>query len=160
MNLDNYTDIILNIMTIISFVVSGILGISKLLQSRKKLDIEIKDYKNIFNVIQLYMFITNNSTNPISISSISLNSNGKSIQCELLPKKIRGKGNDLISTPTFPLNVNPQESRNYFLEFLDCSDILLNEGTLLSLTIYTNRGMIKKDITLPHKSHYLHIGHQ
>lgn len=72
MNCKDKIQIILNIMTIISFIVSGSLGISKLLQKRKKIRVEIKDYTKVYNIVQLYVFITNESTRTVSISSISI----------------------------------------------------------------------------------------
>lgn len=158
MNCKDKIQIILNIMTIISFIVSGSLGISKLLQKRKKIRVEIKDYTKVYNIVQLYVFITNGSTRTVSISSISISQgdNGNQFQCELLPKTISRKNSGFIKTPEFPLNLNPEEARGLFLEFLDCKDIELNEGIPFSLTFYTNRGKIETHLTLPDISHYLH----
>lgn len=149
-------DLILNLMTIFSFIVSAILGTIQIIQSRKRIKIELVDYSKVWNVVQLYLFIENNSNKPISISSIHLSQSNKTIRCELLPKKIIKKDEFLITTPTFPLNLNPQESSAYFLEFLDCKDIELKKGNLLSLSIYTNRGKVSINLFLPDKSCYLH----
>ena len=42
-----------------------------------------------------------------------------------------------ITTPVFPLNLNPQELLSYFLEFLDCEDISLKKEIFsLSSNLY------------------------
>lgn len=151
-------DFVLDLMTILSFLTSSILFICKVLYSRKKVDFEIIDYVKVGHVVQLFAFIYNKSSSSISISSICINHDNRYFQCELIPKKIIKREENLITTPPFPLNLNPQESRSCFLEFLYCKEISVKKGNLLSLTIHTNRGKITKDLYLPDKSHYLHIG--
>lgn len=152
----DYSNLILDLMTIFSFIVSAILGTIQIIQSRRKVKIEVIDYEKIWGVAQFFVFIHNPSNKPISISSICICHFDKEIRCELIPKKILKIDDRIITTPVFPLNLNPQESLSYFLEFLDCEDISLKKENLLSLAIYTNRGKIRINQYLSDKSCYLH----
>lgn len=152
----DYSDLILDLMTIFSFIVSAILGTIQIIQSRRKVKIEVIDYHKIWNISHFFVFIHNCSNKPISISSICIRKSDKEIRCELIPKKIIKTNEKLITTPAFPLNLNPRESLSYYLEFLDCEGISLKKENLLSLAIYTNRGKTNIDLYLPDKSGYLH----
>ncbi len=126
------------------------------LSTRKKLKIEILDSETIWDVMQFFIYIQNQSHSSICISSISIRYDKKEIYCELVPKKIRGKGDELIRTPMFPLNISPLQGGMYFLEFVYCPKISLDPGKILDFVIHTNRGPLKKSVTLGDKSHYLH----
>lgn len=128
------------------------------LSSRKRIDIQVLDYTSIFNVVQLFMYIQNQSRSPICISCISLIIDDKEIPCELIPKKIRGDGSNLICTPFFPINFSPLMGVQHFFEFVNCPNISLASGKTVSFAIYTNRGVIKKSVILGDTTRYLHIG--
>lgn len=126
--------------------------------NRRNIQITIFDHITcIGTVAQFFMHIQNQSFSPICISSMSLIHNGNKIECELLPKKIRSSGSDLITTPMFPINLSPRQGCLNFYEFINCQDISLVPGKKVDFVIYTNRGPIKKTVTLGEISHYLHI---
>lgn len=125
--------------------------------SRRHIDMHILDYSSYLHVVQFFIYIQNQSRSPICISCISLQLDGQEISCELIPKKIRGNDPNLICTPFFPLNLSPLMGVQHFFEFVNCPDISLASGKKISFAIYTNRGVIKKSVTLGNTSRYLHI---
>ena len=127
------------------------------LSARKKVKIQILDSRYVFQVAQFFIYIQNQSNSPICISSISICYDEKELFCELIPKKIRGKDDLLICSPMFPLNLMPLQGGLYFFEFINCPKISLEPGRTLDFVIYTNRGPLKKSVTLGKPSHYLHI---
>ena len=127
------------------------------LRSRKRVSLKINDYTSHGHVIQFFINIQNNSSTPLYINSIILVHGNTRICCELIPKKIRKKGDDLLKTPMFPLAFSANESCYYFLEFVNCPDIPLSSGKSLDFVIESNRGTIKKSVTLENTSRYLHI---
>ncbi len=146
-----------NIFGILGFVMSGLIFLIRLFSRRKKIDLQVYDYTKHSYVIQLFVNIQNNSYSSICIHSISLVNGDSSFSCELIPKKIKGSGDDLIKTPMFPLNLSPRHGFQCFLEFLFCEEIQLAPDKTLDLKIHTNRGVINKSLTLGNTSHYLHI---
>ena len=134
-------------------------GIKHFLASRVKFDVKIFDIRYSNGIAQIYLDVRNLSINPIAISSISIKVDQKLYPCDLLQKKIRYSGDILYMTPLFPLNIAPQTSQQYFLEFLDVPDICITSGTTFYLSFDTNHGMITKSVILPCKGRYLHIKH-
>ena len=130
------------------------------LSTRKKIEIQIVDYRAVQKVIQFFIHVQNQSRSPICISSISICYDKNEIYCELIPKKIRGKEETLICTPMFPLNHAPLQGGLYFFEFINCPETSLISGKTFDFVIYTNRGPIKKSVILGEQSHYLHIEKQ
>ena len=148
---------ILNILTIISFCVSIYLFVSKKISERRNIKISILDHaERATQVVQFFIYIQNCSNSPITISSICIVNSNKLYPCELLPKKIKGSGSDILKTPMFPINFSPKQGHQCFLEFLYCEDVQLIAGKTVDLQIHTNRGVINKSLILPHISHYLH----
>lgn len=146
-----------NILGIIGFILSALIWIYTYRKNRVLLDVEIKDYTKVFGrVVQLYLYIQNNSGSPLTISGISIVHNEKKYPCVLLPRKIRGTGEDLIKTPMFPINLSPHEGILLPFEFSNCQDIELALDKTVALEIYTNRKMIEKSLILGRPDHLLH----
>ena len=127
------------------------------LSTRNKINFKIDDYRSVQKVFQFFIHVQNQSRSPICISSISICYDKNEIYCELIPKKIRGKDESLMCTPMFPLNLAPLQGGLYFFEFINCPKTSLVSGKTFDFVIYTNRGPIKKSVTLGEQSHYLHI---
>lgn len=152
------TQAIYNLLGILGFVFSGFLWIYTLYRNRTNLDIEIKDYSKAFgHVVQLYLYLQNNSDNPLTISGLSLIHKEKKYLCELLPKKIRKTGDSLIQTPMFPVNLSPQQGVFLPFEFLNCQDIEIVPDKKIVLEIHTNRKKLKKSLTLDQPGTLLHL---
>ena len=147
--------------TFVLSVIGSLLGVINfvytIFSNRKHIDLDVLDHTQINNVVQFFLYIQNQSASQICISSISINHDEKSYICELIPKKIRGTKENLMCTPMFPLNLAPQCGYQYFFEFLNCPNNLVVPGNTVEFVIHTNRGPIKKSVTLGDKSHYLHI---
>lgn len=151
------TQFIYNILGILGFILSALMWLYTYIKNRIHLVVEIKDYTKVFQrVVQLYLYIQNNSEKPLTISEISIFHTQKTYPCVLLPKKIRGIGDSLITTPMFPVNLSPHEGILLPFEFLNCQDIELVPDKTVALEIYTNRKMIKKSVTLGQPDHLLH----
>ncbi len=128
-----------------------------LVTTRRNLKIKVLDYRAWHvNVVQFFICFQNQSSSSICISSIDLIYNDFHVCCELIPKKIRGNDDNLIKTPMFPINLASKQGSLYFIEFLIPERIFLNPGNTVVFQINTNRGTIKKSVTLSDTSHYLH----
>ena len=125
--------------------------------TRKRIEIDIVDYSALRNVAQFFINIQNKSFSPICINSISFLYDGNYVHCELIPKKIRGRDNELLCTPMFPLNLSPRQGCLHFFEFVNCPNISLDSDKKVSFVIHTNRGPIKTSVILGDTSRYLHI---
>lgn len=153
-----FTQNICNILGCLSFFGTGYLFICRWINGRKNLEVSIIDHSKIFGrIVQFFISFQNHSSNPLTIHSVTIVYNEKEYPCELIPKKIRGKDENGIKTPMFPLNLVPDQGYLCYLEFLNCEDIPVTEGKTIALKIHTNRGPITKSITLGDKDHYLHI---
>lgn len=152
---NNLVQNICNIFTCLSFIGTLYLLLCQLVKNRKNLSVSVIDYASRQGSVFLMLLFQNNSLLPLSVSSIHIVHGEKHYQCELIPKKIRGKNALLIMSPLFPLNLAPKEDRQCFLEFLFAEDIPLDYDKKVVLQIHSNRGLISKQITLGHKSHYL-----
>lgn len=150
----------MNIVTFILAVIGSlgtiIQGTRAFIASRVNMRFEIVDYTRINNATQFFIEIQNLSTVPICISSISIVDGDSTCKCELLSKKICQTGGILYRTPVFPLNIPPKTGRLFFIEFLDAPQILLGSGHMLHLSFDTNRGILKRDLSLSDPSRYLH----
>lgn len=145
-----------NILCILGFLSSMLLWIKTYLDSRKKINLQIYDYKKYpHGVIQFFVYIQNNSSSPLTISDISIKSNDCLKQCELVSKTIKKNINCTIETPMFPINLNSKQGFNCFLEFLDCEQIALAPQKKVDFLICTNRGYLNKSLVLDNISHYL-----
>ncbi len=152
---NNLVQNICNIFTCLSFIGTLYLLLCQLVKNRKNLSVSVIDYASRQGSVFLMLLFQNNSLLPLTVSSIHIVHGEKHYQCELIPKKIRGKNALLIMSPLFPLNLAPKEGRQCFLEFLFAEDIPLDYDKKVVLQIHSNRGLISKQITLGHKSHYL-----
>ncbi len=149
---------LINILSILAFVMSTITWICTLLNHSIKLFIEIKDYAHIFDVVQLYIYFQNNSGKPITISGVSIVESNNKIPCKTLPSIIRScNGRVIIETPLFPLNLSSHQGACFAFEFLNCPDIELNPGKTIALEIYTNRKLLKRFVTLGNKDQILNL---
>jgi len=152
----DFVQLIFNILSILGFIMSGILTAVQIFSKRKNINVFVCDYAKRTSVVQLFTFIQNNSKAGITINSFSIIENDKQLQCELIPKTIYKKDTKFIMSPMFPINLAPNQGYSCFLEFLFCEEIQLYPDKILHLRIHTNLGTIDKSLILGSTSHYLH----
>lgn len=148
----------LNFLTILSFIMSAATWMLTAYNRSIQLSCAISDYiKYDQGILQLFLYIQNNSEKPITISGISLIIDSQKYPCELVKKKIRSV-NGLVtqSTPNFPLNFSPSQGRMEFIEFLNCPSIETSPGKMVEIEIYTNRKALKRCLSLPQSSPFFH----
>ena len=149
---------LLDIISILAFFMSLITWISNYLSHRVIMSFEIKDHAKRQNVVQLYLYIQNDSDSPITISGISILNDSQKHPCEYFPKIIREHNHEvIIQTPYFPLNFAAHQAACFAFEFLACQDIELVPGKTLDLEIYTNRKILSKSLVLPPEDNILHF---
>ena len=151
-------DLILDIVSILAFIMTLITWIYNFLNRRINAEIEIKDFAKHWDVVQLYLYIQNNSSSPFTISGVSVISNSDKHPCESLPKIIRTRNDEVvIRTPYFHVNFSAHQGQCLALEFLHCPDIELAPGKTVELEIYTNRKILRKSLTAPQPDRILHL---
>lgn len=144
-----------NILGILGFILSASLTAYSLFKSRENYSISVIDYANrAKDVTQFLIIITNNSSNPLAISSIIY----EGTDCELEPKKIRGQVGcwGFVSTPRFPVCISAHGCQYVYLEFVDVPYIPLSRGTAVTFQIQSTRTLADKIVILGDISHYLH----
>lgn len=124
--------------------------------SRKHLDFEILDFRTTYSPLQLFIYTQNRSQTSITVSCVSILHEGHEYYCEMIPKKIRSVAESCIYTPEFPLNLAPLMGYQYFLEFVGFPEKSLAPCSTIVVLIYTNRGVVRKSLTLQDKAHYWH----
>ena len=144
---------IYNILSIIGFILSAGITIHTWRKSRECYHISVIDYEVHHSVFQLLIAISNCSSNPLVIHTISCGG----IDCELEPKPIRGKPGSFgfEATPRFPLCIEAYGCHYAYLEFVDPPRTPLDRGTTVSFEIQTTFRLVRKTVTLPSRSHYL-----
>ena len=151
-------NLILDIISILAFIMTLITWIYNFLNRRINAEIEIKDFAKRRDIVQLYLYIQNNSGSPFTISGISIISDSDKHPCEPLPKIIRTHNNEvIIRTPYFPVNFSAHQGQCLALEFLHCPDIELAPDKTVDLEIYTNRKILRKSLTVPQPDRILHL---
>lgn len=151
-------DLFLSITSILAFIMSAITWIFNILARRINSKIEIKDFAKHRDIVQLYLYIQNNSGSPFTISGVSIISDSDKHPCEPLPKIIRTHNDEvIIRTPYFPVNFSAHQGQCLALEFLHCPDIELVPGKTVDLEIYTNRKILRKFLTVPQPDLILHL---
>ena len=149
---------ILNTISVVAFIMSTISWILAIFNNSIKLSLEVWDYSQRFNVIQLYIYFQNNSGKYLTITGVSIIENQIKRPCKLIPSTIRTKNNKpFIETPYLPVNLSPHQGVCFAFEFLNCSDIALSPGKNLALEIYTNRKALKRSVILGNKDHILNL---
>ena len=113
---------IVNIISILAFMMSLATLIHTIFDKSVRLSVNIKDYGKYFNgVVQLYIYFQNNSGRDLTISGISIVSNSQKYPCKMLPEVIRDcNGKSVITTPYLPVNIAPYQGVCYAFEFLNC----------------------------------------
>lgn len=151
-------DLALGIISILAFVMSLITWILNFISHRINAEMKIKDFVKHRDVVQLYLYIQNNSGSPFTISGVSIVSNSGKHPCEPLSKIIRTRNDEVvIRTPYFPVNFSAYQGQCLALEFLHCPDIVLTPGKTVDLEIYTNRKILKKSLAVPQPDLILHL---
>lgn len=148
----------LNFLTILSFIMSAATWLLTAYSRSIRLSCSVSDYRKYDQgILQLFLYIQNNSEKPMTISGISLIIDNQKYPCELVEKKIRTV-NGLVtqSTPNFPLNFSPSQGRMEFIEFLNCPGIEASPGKMVEIEIYTNRKALKRFLSLPQSSPFFH----
>ncbi len=144
---NNHKDCIALIISIISLLISFYNFIYAYLNKKTKLRISINTHDFHETTHQFFITIENRSQLPVSISNIKLN---KSYYCVLEPtcirENIKYSGHDVISrneikTVSFPISLNPLESRSAYLEFRNVDNFDINH---ITFSLFTNRKYIKK----------------
>lgn len=151
-------DLLLNIISVLAFVMTSITWIVGYFSRRLKISVEIKDHAKRRKVVQFYLYLQNKSSSPVTISGISILDNAVKYPCEYYPKIIRTRNNDVvIQTPYLPVNLAAHQGACYAFEFLNCQDIELVPGKTVELEIYTNRKPLTKSLVLPPEGNILHL---
>ena len=151
-------DLFLGITSILAFVMSAITWISNFVSRRINIKVEIKDFAKRWDVVQLYVYIQNNSASPFTLSGVSIISDSGKHPCEPLSKIIRTRNDEIvICTPYFPVNFSAHQGQCLALEFLNCPDIELAPDKTVELEIYTNRKILRKSLTVPQPDRILHL---
>ena len=135
--LDN-TQLLINVLSIMAFVMSAVLSVSKFLSERKNINVIIHDYSQPLGTVQFFIHFQNMASSNISIHSVSIIENSHEYPCELIPKKIREFDSEMLKSTEFPIFLCPDQ---------------------VVLRIYSNRGQINRSVILGNTSHYLHIRH-
>lgn len=148
----------LNFLTILSFIMSAATWILTAYNRSIRISCNISDFRKYdHGILQLFLYIQNNSEKSMTISGISLIINSQKYPCELVEKKIRSvNGSVSQSTPSFPLNFSPSQGRMEFIEFLNCPGIEASPGKMVEIEIYTNRKALKRFLSLPQSSPFFH----
>ena len=144
-------------LAVLGFMGTLISAICALWNRRRKISVDVRDYAYRQNLIQLLVFLENQSSLPLIISSVEIKIGEGKKECELLPKKITKRDEILYRSPMFPINLPAHVGASYFFVFLDSPDIGLAPGKNLFLVIHTNRGEINKTVSCGHMGHYLHF---
>lgn len=134
------------ILSVLAFIMSFVTWVVHAFQHSTRLSIKNIDYR-VWpgDIVQLFVYIQNNSVAPITISGLSILESGRKFPCELVSKKIRSENGIVTrSTPNFPLNFSSSQGSMYFLEFVHCPGIALAPNKTVAFEIYTNRGCLKK----------------
>ena len=146
---------IYNILGILGFLLSASMAIFAFLRSRENYSVDVIDYANRHSdIVQFLIIITNKSSSPLAISSITY----EGAICEIEPKKIRGEYQHFgfASTAAFPVCIDSHGCTYVYLEFLDVPYIPLSRGTAANFQIQSTRKLAHKTVLLGDKSHYLH----
>ena len=144
------------ILAVVGFCGTVYSGIAAFILSRARLRAKIIDYAQYGENTRYLIELRNLSTNPISVSLISIKEGRVLYPCERLRARIREFAGLLYRTPMFPLNLAPRTSYLYFLEFHASPKIALTSGTMLYFSFDTNRGTITKKLCLSDTDRYLH----
>ena len=156
--LDN-TQLLINVLSIMAFVMSAFLSVSKFLSECQNISVIIHDYSQPLGTVQFFIHFQNMASSNISIHSVSIIENSHEYPCELIPKKIREFDSEMLKSTEFPIFLCPDQGYLCFLEFVSCQNIQLVPGKTVVLRIYSNRGQINRSVILGNTSHYLHIRH-
>ena len=114
--------------------------------------------------ILLYVCFTNKSRLPVSITKISLLRCGLHIQCNPIPKLVfssisktgdRTTNEEKHYSISIPINLNPLYATSGYLYFHLVQETVLQNASVLTFEVQTNRGVIKK-MTLELPSENLH----
>lgn len=149
----------LNLLSIIAFVMSLITWICTAINKSIRLSFEIKDQaKRHGSIVQLFLYIQNNSGRSVTISGLSIVTSSKKYPCDFLSKTIRTRDEQVIvQTANLPVNFAPYQGMCLAFEFLDCQDIELTPGKTIDLEFYTNRQVLKRSLILCPEDHVLHF---
>ena len=149
---------LLNLISILAFIMSSITWFCTALNRSIKFSIEVKDYVEYRNAVQFYLYMQNNSGRPITVSGISIIYNDQNFPCRMLPSLLRSQGqNPVITTPFLPVNFAPHQGSCYAFEFLHCPEIGLIPGKTVDFEIYTNRKVLKRSVVLGNTCEILHL---
>lgn len=147
------------IIAFVSLFISCFVLVSNHIREKERYEISVIDY--VFrspDILQLLVGITNKSSSPLIIVSVSCDG----ATCELEPKKIRGYPEKFgfVSTPRFPICVSSHGCQYAYLEFLNYQHTAPVRGTTLNLEIRSTLKTEQKTLLLGDISHYLHTREQ
>lgn len=124
---------------------------------RNRIGLSVIDYKQYPKTVQFFLLFHNHSSMPASISRISIAENGKWIDCDLEPKRIKTTSSGYEArTPCFPVNLPPTAFAAHYIEFTVSLNSPLVPGKTVAFQIRSSRGTIEKLITLGEQDCYLH----
>lgn len=138
---------------ILGFLLSLVHAFVALVRSRECFTLSILDYADFGSSTRFMVCISNLSSSPLCISSITY---GK-VLCELEPKMVRNNPGDwnFASTPRFPLCIPAHSSSVAYLEFVSPRHKLLSAGMQVSFQIRTTSHLVWKTALLGNRDHYL-----
>lgn len=141
-----FSNTLIDLISIIAFIMSSLTWIVSAYQHSIRLSIKCIDYRVLKgSILQMFLYIQNNSSRPITITGLALRIDNQLYPCELLSKIIRKEnGNVTRYTPNFPLNLSDQQGVMYFFEFLNCQEIVSSLDKTVEIQIYSNRGHLDK----------------
>ena len=140
---------LLNLISILAFIMSSITWFCTALNRSIKFSVEVKDYAKYKKSVQFYLYMQNNSGKPITISGLAIVYKNQKFPCKMLPSVLRDKDQKpLVTTPLLPVNFAPHQGLCHAFEFSHCPDIELAPGKTVDFEIYTNRKVLKRSVIL------------
>lgn len=150
------------ILSIVAIVISLSTFVYTIWTKKKRIKIEFydtyfyKEYDKAYTLV-IECCISNRSSNPINISSMSVIFDDKNLKAISVPLGIRGNSfptlNQIVAfedkSITLPLKLDPYDSHETFLLFPYCPDeVKPISKTKVKLAFNTSRGIVKKKFNI------------
>lgn len=150
------------VISVIGISLSLLNFIIAIISRHKKIKLSILEYSRFNKTHQFLLSIENCSQLPISISSIFLITNGQKYECVKIPYTVKsnttyenGKYNTKeIKSISFPIAISSLGGLSGYFEFPNVPTAFETPETVLTFSLYTNRGKIKSlKVPLDDKCH-------
>lgn len=150
---------LLDIISILAFLISVYLLVDKIISSRVSIDLKVLNFKVYDNVEAQFLIMFENRSNlSISITGIHILGNNTLYSCYFQPRRVKEStrriNNEVIerlttSTLALPINLTPLGGTTGYISFRDGLEDLVQPEKILNLQVDTNRGRVKKSLLLP-----------